>query len=83
MKRMLVNATHKNEELRIALADGQSLFDLIIESSTKEQKQSNIYKARITRIDRVLRQLLLTMAKTDMDFCHLKKSPDLLLRKAM
>ncbi len=51
MKRMLVNATHKNEELRIALADGQHLYDLIIESSAREQKQSNIYKGRVTRIE--------------------------------
>ena len=51
MKRMLVNATHKNEELRIALADGQHLYDLIIGSSAREQKQSNIYKGRVTRIE--------------------------------
>lgn len=51
MKRMLINATHKNEELRVALASGQHLFDLIIESTTREQKQSNIYKGRITRIE--------------------------------
>jgi len=51
MKRMLVNATHKNEELRIALAEGQHLYDLIIGSSAREQKQSNIYKGRVTRIE--------------------------------
>ncbi len=51
MKRMLINATHKNEELRIALADGQHLYDLIIESANREQKQSNIYKGKITRIE--------------------------------
>ena len=51
MKRMLINATHKNEELRIALANGQQLYDLIIESSAREQKQSNIYKGKITRIE--------------------------------
>lgn len=54
MKRMLINATHKEEELRIALADGQHLYDLIIASSAREQKQSNIYKAKITRIERSL-----------------------------
>lgn len=48
---MLVNATHKNEELRIALANGQQLYDLIIESSAREQKQSNIYKGTVTRIE--------------------------------
>ena len=50
MKRMLINATHP-EELRVALVDGQRLFDLDIESSTREQKKANIYKGRITRIE--------------------------------
>lgn len=54
MKRMLINATHKEEELRIALASGQQLYDLIIESSAREQKQSNIYKGKITRIEKSL-----------------------------
>lgn len=54
MKRMLINATHKREELRIALANGQHLYDLIIESGTREQKQSNIYKGKITRIEKSL-----------------------------
>lgn len=48
---MLINATHKHEELRIALADGQFLYDLIIESYIREQKQSNIYKGKVTRIE--------------------------------
>ncbi len=51
MNRMLINATHKDQELRIALANGQYLYDLIIESSSREQKQSNIYKGVITRIE--------------------------------
>ncbi len=50
MKRMLINATH-DEELRIALVDGQKLYDLDIESRGREQKRSNIYKARITRLE--------------------------------
>src|SRR5580692_9329915 len=54
MKRMLINATHKDQELRIALASGQHLYDLIIESSSREQKQSNIYKGKITRIEKSL-----------------------------
>src|SRR5438876_10936085 len=54
MNRMLINATHKNEELRIALASGQHLYDLIIESGAREQKQSNIYKGKITRIEKSL-----------------------------
>ncbi len=50
MKRMLFNATQP-EELRLALVDGQRLYDLDIESSTHEQKKSNIYKGRITRVE--------------------------------
>ena len=50
MKRMLINATHP-EELRVALVDGQRLFDLDIESSSREQKKANIYKGRITRVE--------------------------------
>ncbi len=50
MKRMLFNATQA-EELRVAIVDGQKLVDLDIESSSKEQRKSNIYKAVITRIE--------------------------------
>jgi ribonuclease E len=47
---MLINATQR-EELRVAIVDGQSLYDLDIESPSKEQKKSNIYKGRITRVE--------------------------------
>ena len=50
MKRMLFNATQA-EELRVAIVDGQKLIDLDIESASKEQRKSNIYKAVITRIE--------------------------------
>lgn len=50
MKRMLINATQK-EELRVALVDGQRLFDLDIETPGHEQKKANIYKGRITRVE--------------------------------
>ncbi len=50
MKRMLINATQP-EELRVALVDGQKLYDLDIESGTREQKKANIYKGKITRIE--------------------------------
>jgi ribonuclease E len=48
MKRMLINATQP-EELRVALVDGQWLYDLDIENRNREQKKSNIYKGRISR----------------------------------
>lgn len=50
MKRMLINATQP-EELRVALVDGQWLYDLDIENRTREQKKSNIYKGKITRVE--------------------------------
>ncbi len=50
MKRMLINATQK-EELRVALVDGQRLFDLDIENPGHEQKKANIYKGKITRVE--------------------------------
>src|SRR5690606_8310848 len=50
MKRMPINATQE-EELRVAMVDGQRLYDLDIESQSREQKKSNIYKGRITRVE--------------------------------
>ena len=50
MKRMLINATQP-EELRVALVDGQRLYDLDIESGAREQKKANIYKGKITRVE--------------------------------
>ncbi len=50
MKRMLINATQQ-EELRVALVDGQRLYDLDIESLGHEQKKANIYKGKITKIN--------------------------------
>ncbi len=50
MKRMLINATQA-EELRVAIVDGQNLYDIDIEQPSKEQKKSNIYKGKITRLE--------------------------------
>ena len=50
MKRMLINASH-TEEMRVAMVDGQRLYDLDIENRTREQKKSNIYKGKITRVE--------------------------------
>ncbi|MCP3867511.1 MAG: ribonuclease E, partial [Gammaproteobacteria bacterium] len=50
MKRMLINATQP-EELRVAIVDGQKLFNLDIESPGREQKKANIYKGRVTRVE--------------------------------
>ncbi|HKX99697.1 MAG TPA: Rne/Rng family ribonuclease [Steroidobacteraceae bacterium] len=53
MKRMLINATQQ-EELRVALVDGQKLYDLSIELPSREQKKGNVYKARVTRVEQSL-----------------------------
>ena len=50
MKRMLINATQP-EELRVAMVDGQKLYDLDIEVPSRGQKKSNVYKGKITRIE--------------------------------
>ncbi|MEN8214292.1 MAG: ribonuclease E, partial [Pseudomonadota bacterium] len=50
MKRMLINATQP-EELRVAIVEGQSLFNLDIEHPGREQKKANVYKGRITRVE--------------------------------
>ena len=53
MKRMLINATQP-EELRVALIDGQSIYDFDIEQRGQERKRSNIYKARVSRVEQSL-----------------------------
>ncbi len=50
MKRMLINATH-TDEIRVAIADGQKLYDLDIDSAGHYRKKGNIYKAKITRVE--------------------------------
>ena len=50
MKKMLINATH-SEEIRVALVDGQRLYDLDIENRTRLQKKANIYVGKITRVE--------------------------------
>ncbi len=47
---MLINATQE-EELRVALVDGQKLYDLDIENRTRIQKKANIYKGKVTRVE--------------------------------
>ncbi|EKD70163.1 MAG: hypothetical protein ACD_46C00616G0004 [uncultured bacterium] len=73
MNRMLINATHKDEELRIALANGQYLYDLIIESTSREQKQSNIYKGKITRIEPSLEAAFVDYGEERHGFLPLKE----------
>ncbi|MCG8465207.1 MAG: Rne/Rng family ribonuclease, partial [Xanthomonadales bacterium] len=76
MKRMLINATQP-EELRVAIADGQHLMNLDIESSTQEQKKANIYKGRITRVEPSLEACFVDYGSERHGFLPLKEiSPD-------
>ena len=72
MKRMLINATQL-EELRVALVDGQRLFDIDIESGAREQKKSNIYKGRITRIEPSLEAAFVDFGSERHGFLPLKE----------
>ena len=72
MKRMLVNATQP-EELRVALVDGQSLYDLDIEATGKEQKKSNIYKGKIIRIEPSLEAAFVDYGSTRHGFLPVKE----------
>ncbi|MBV1874200.1 MAG: ribonuclease E [Gammaproteobacteria bacterium] len=72
MKRMLINATHA-EEMRVALVDGQRLFDLDIEHRTREQKKSNVYKGRITRVEPSLEAAFVNFGSDRHGFLPLKE----------
>ncbi|CUR53775.1 Ribonuclease E [Serratia symbiotica] len=72
MKRMLINATQQ-EELRIALVDGQCLYDLNIESSGYEQKKANIYKGKIIRIEPSLEAAFVDYSEERHGFLPLKE----------
>ncbi len=72
MKRMLINATQK-EELRVALVDGQRLYDLDIETPGREQKKSNIYKGKITRIEPSLEAAFIDYGAQRHGFLSLKE----------
>lgn len=72
MKRMLINATQP-EELRVAVADGQQLLDLDIEVPAQEQKKSNIYKGRITRVEPSLEACFVEFGSQRHGFLPLKE----------
>ncbi|HEX7036996.1 MAG TPA: Rne/Rng family ribonuclease [Pseudomonadales bacterium] len=72
MKRMLINATHP-EEVRVALVDGQKLYDLDIENRGREQKKASIYKARITRVEPSLEAAFVDFGSDRHGFLPLKE----------
>ena len=69
---MLVNATQE-EELRVALVDGQKLYDLDIEATNRSQKKSNIYKARIIRSEPSLEAAFVDFGASRHGFLPLKE----------
>jgi ribonuclease E len=69
---MLVNATQE-EELRVALVDGQKLFDLSIEIPSREQKKANVYKGRISRIEPSLEACFVDYGSARHGFLPLKE----------
>jgi ribonuclease E len=76
MKRMLVNATQR-EELRVAVVDGQKLYDLDIEIPSREQRKANIYKGRITRLEPSLEAAFVEFGADRHGFLPLKEiSPE-------
>ena len=72
MKRMLVNATQP-EEIRVALVDGQKLYDLDIENRTYEQKKGNVYKARVMRVEPSLEAAFVDFGSDRHGFLPLKE----------
>jgi ribonuclease E len=72
MKRMLINATQP-EEVRVALVDGQRLYDLDIENRGREQKKASIYKARITRVEPSLEAAFVEFGSERHGFLPLKE----------
>ena len=76
MKRILVNAAQE-EELRVALVDGQRLYDLDIETPGKERKKANIYKGRVTRVEPSLEAAFVDFGANRHGFLPWKEISDL------
>lgn len=82
MKRMLINATQE-EELRVALVDGQKLYDLDIENRTRVQKKASIFKGRITRVEPSLEAAFVDFGAERHGFLPLKEiAPEYFNKKA-
>lgn len=81
MKRMLINASQP-EELRVALIDGQSIYDFDLEQQGQERKRSNIYKAKISRIEPSLDAAFVDFGSEKHGFLPMKElSPSYLKNK--
>ena len=80
MKRMLINAT-QSEEVRIALVDGQKLYDLDIENTAREQKKASIYKAKVTRVEPSLEAAFVDFGSERHGFLPLKEISKIYFKK--
>ena len=80
MKRMLINASH-TEEMRVAMVDGQRLYDLDIENRTREQTKSNIYKGKITRVEPSLEAAFVDYGGERHGFSAIKRNFQRILQK--
>ena len=81
MKRMLISG-RQPEEVRIALVDGQKLYDLDIENKSREQKKASIFKAKITRIEPSLEAAFVDFGAEKHGFLPLKEIAEDVLRDA-
>jgi Rne/Rng family ribonuclease len=81
MKRMLFNATQQ-EELRVAIVDGQKLIDIDIETAGREQRKSNIYKGVITRIEPSLEACFVSYGEDRHGFLPFKEVARTYFKKA-
>src|SRR5690606_30017094 len=80
MKRMFINATLE-EELRVALVDGQRLYDLDIENRARIQKKASIYKGRITRVEPSLEAAFVDFGAERHGFLPLKEISPLYFKR--
>ncbi|MEC7118803.1 MAG: Rne/Rng family ribonuclease [Pseudomonadota bacterium] len=79
MKRMLINATHA-EEIRVALINGNRLYDFDLENRTREQKKSNIYKGRVTRVEPSLEAVFVEYGANRQGFLSMREIAPAYLR---
>ncbi len=80
MKRMLINVTQP-EEVRVALVDSQKLYDLDIEPANRTLKKSNIYKARVVRVEPSLEATFVDYGSNRHGFLPLKEISPTLFEK--
>lgn len=72
MKRILINATHA-EEVRVALCNGNHLYDFDLENRTREQKKANIYKGHVTRVEPSLEAVFVEYGSSRQGFLPIRE----------